>query len=77
MATFWQDFSFGIRTAIRNPIFSLVVIVTLAFSRLLRFFFFVRKRLIDLMAFFWNLSVSLADLPAQLLDLRWADPSAA
>src|SRR2546423_6072921 len=30
MAMFWQDFSFGIRTAIRNPVFSLIVILTLA-----------------------------------------------
>ena len=30
MATFWQDFSFGIRTAARNPVFSLIVILTLA-----------------------------------------------
>src|SRR3989475_7701174 len=30
MATLWQDFTYGFRIAIRNPIFSLVVIVTLA-----------------------------------------------
>ena len=30
MATLWQDLSYGFRIAIRNPIFSLVVIVTLA-----------------------------------------------
>src|ERR1051326_8659832 len=30
MTTLWQDFSFGIRTAIRNPVFSLIVILTLA-----------------------------------------------
>ena len=30
MATIWQDFNYGIRIATRNPIFSLVVILTLA-----------------------------------------------
>ena len=30
MATLWQDLSYGFRMAIRNPIFSLVVILTLA-----------------------------------------------
>jgi putative ABC transport system permease protein len=30
MTTLWQDFSYGLRIAIRNPIFSLVVVLTLA-----------------------------------------------
>src|SRR2546427_5712066 len=30
MATIWQDFNYGLRIAVRNPIFSLVVVLTLA-----------------------------------------------
>lgn len=30
MTTFWQDFRYGFRTAIKNPVFSIIVVVTLA-----------------------------------------------
>src|SRR5712692_11057540 len=30
MATLWQDFRYGIRAAIKNPIFAIILIVTLA-----------------------------------------------
>src|SRR6266568_5323668 len=30
MQTLWQDFRYGFRTTIKNPVFSIIVIVTLA-----------------------------------------------
>src|SRR2546422_5338534 len=30
MQTLWQDFRYGFRTAIKNPVFSIIIVVTLA-----------------------------------------------